>query len=43
MQVTFLREALEEAYVTPGASVHAGGLEWREYGPQSIVEFVPPA
>jgi superfamily II DNA or RNA helicase len=41
-QVAFLREALEEAYVTPGASVHAGGLEWREYGPQSIVEFVPP-
>jgi hypothetical protein len=41
-QVTFLREALEEAYVTPGASVHAGGLEWREYGPQSIVEFIPP-
>jgi len=41
-QVTFLREALEEAYVTPGALIHAGGLEWREYGPQSIVEFIPP-
>jgi superfamily II DNA or RNA helicase len=41
-RVTFLREALEEAYLTPGASVHAGGLEWREYDPQSIVEFVPP-
>jgi superfamily II DNA or RNA helicase len=41
-EITFLREALEEVYVTPGGSVYAGGLEWREYGPQSIVEFVPP-
>jgi superfamily II DNA or RNA helicase len=41
-QVSFLREALEEAYVTPGASIHAGGLEWREYGQQSIVELIPP-
>lgn len=42
-QVAFLRDALEEAYVTPSASIAAGGLEWREYGSQSIVEFVPPA
>ena len=42
-QVTFLREALEEAYVNPAASIHAGGLEWREYGSQSIVEFNPPS
>ena len=28
--------------MTPGASVNAGGLAWREYGPQSIVEFIPP-
>ena len=41
-EVTFLREALEEAYVTPGASVNAGGLAWREYATQSIVEFIPP-
>ena len=41
-QVTFLREALEESYLNPGAPIHAGGLEWREHGPQSIVEFIPP-
>lgn len=40
--VAFLREALEEAYLTPGAPVKAGGVEWREYGQQGIVEFVPP-
>jgi superfamily II DNA or RNA helicase len=42
-EVAFLRDALQEAYITPGAPVAAGGLEWREYGQQSIVEFVPPA
>ena len=41
-EVDFLREALAEAYPAPGAAVAAGGIEWREYGPQSIVEFVPP-
>jgi len=41
-EVAFLREALEEAYVTPGATTAAGGIEWREYGLQSIVEFAPP-
>jgi hypothetical protein len=41
-QVDFLREALQEAYLTPEASVRAGGLDWREYPAQSIVEFVPP-
>lgn len=42
-EVTFLREALAEAYLTPGAPAAQGGLEWREYRQQSIVEFVPPA
>jgi Helicase conserved C-terminal domain len=41
-EVTFLREALQESYPAPGAPVSAGGLEWREYPQQSIVEFVPP-
>ena len=41
-QVAFLRDALEEAYKTPAAPVAAGGVEWREYGPQQIVELVPP-
>lgn len=40
-QVDFLREALEEAYVTPTASVAARGLAWQEPG-QSIVSFAPP-
>lgn len=41
-EVSFLRDALAESYPAPGASVGAGGVEWREYGQQSIVEFVPP-
>jgi superfamily II DNA or RNA helicase len=41
-QVTFLRDALEEAYKTPSAPVSAGGVGWRDYGPQQIVELVPP-
>lgn len=41
--VTFLREALEEAFVTPSASLAAGGVKWREYPNQGIVEFIPPA
>lgn len=40
-QVDFLREALEEAYVTPTASVAARGLAWKEPG-QAIVSFAPP-
>ena len=42
-RVDFLREALQEAFLTPEASVGANGVEWREYPSQSIVEFVPPA
>jgi superfamily II DNA or RNA helicase len=42
-QVAFLRDALEEAYKTPAAPVAAGGVGWRDYGPQRIVELVPPA
>ena len=41
-EVTFLREALTEAYLTPGAPVQVGGLDWREHAEQSIVEFTPP-
>jgi superfamily II DNA or RNA helicase len=41
-ELGFLREALAEAYPDPGASVAAGGVEWREHAQQSIVEFVPP-
>jgi superfamily II DNA or RNA helicase len=41
-QVAFLRDALEEAYKTPAATVAAGGVGWRDYGPQQIVELVPP-
>ena len=41
-QVAFLRDALEEAYKTPAAPVAAGGVGWRDYGPQQIVELVPP-
>jgi superfamily II DNA or RNA helicase len=41
--VDFLREALEEAFVTPGSSAEAGGVEWRDFGNQSVVELVPPA
>jgi len=41
-QVAFLEDALNEAYQTPAASVAAGGVDWREYPPQSIVELTPP-
>ena len=41
-QVTFLRDALEEAYKTPAAPVAAGGVGWRDHGPQRIVELIPP-
>ncbi|MEA9986066.1 helicase-related protein [Subtercola sp. RTI3] len=39
----YLSEALEEAYVTPGAAPAAGGVSWRNHENQSIVEFAPPA
>jgi ERCC4-related helicase len=41
-QVAFLRDALDEAYQTPAALVAAGGVGWRDHGPQQIVELVPP-
>ena len=41
-QVTFLEDALNEAYKTPAAPVAAGGVGWRHYGPQQIVELIPP-
>jgi hypothetical protein len=40
--VSFLREALHEAFATPGAPPGAGGVSWREYPVQSVVEFTPP-
>ena len=41
-QVAFLEDALNEAYKTPAAPVAAGGVGWRDYGPQQIVELIPP-
>ncbi|RLP06069.1 helicase-related protein [Propionibacterium australiense] len=44
--VTFLREALEEYYTTPAAKPAAsgsGGVGWREYPGEGVVEFTPPA
>ena len=40
-QVAFLQDALDEAYPTPAAPGPAG-VDWRDYGPQQIVELVPP-
>ncbi|WP_146827496.1 helicase-related protein [Aeromicrobium flavum] len=37
----FLRDALELAFETPGASVQMGGVNWREHQQHAIVEFVP--
>jgi superfamily II DNA or RNA helicase len=41
-QVAFLDDALNEAYKTPAAAVATGGVDWRTYVPQSIVELTPP-
>ena len=41
-QVAFLTDALDEAYKTPEAAVTAGGVGWRDYGAQQIVELIPP-
>ena len=41
-QVAFLEDALDEAYKAPASPVAAGGVGWREYGPQQIVELIPP-
>jgi superfamily II DNA or RNA helicase len=41
-QVAFLEDALREAYPSPAAAAPAG-VGWRDYGPQQIVELVPPA
>lgn len=40
--VDFLREALEQAYLTPGASRSANGVAWREFPPAQVVQFTPP-
>ena len=41
-QVAFLENALYEAYQVPAAPAAAGGVGWRDYGPQQIVELIPP-
>jgi ERCC4-related helicase len=41
-QAAFLDDALNEAYKIPAAPVAVGGVGWRDYGPQQIVELVPP-
>jgi superfamily II DNA or RNA helicase len=41
-QVAFLEDALHEAYKDPAAPVVAGGVGWRDYGPQQVVELIPP-
>jgi hypothetical protein len=37
-----MEDALNEAYKTPSAPAAGGGVGWRDYGPQQIVELVPP-
>ena len=37
----YLREALTEIYGTPGASVAAGGVNWREDASHGTVQFTP--
>lgn len=39
--LAFLRDALEAAFETPGASVAVGGVRWREHKEHALVEFVP--
>jgi superfamily II DNA or RNA helicase len=39
--LAFLRDALELAFETPGASVAVGGVHWREHKQHALVEFVP--
>lgn len=39
--LAFLRDALEVAFETPGASVAVGGVQWREHAQHAMVEFVP--
>jgi superfamily II DNA or RNA helicase len=41
-QVAFLEDALNEAFKAPAAPVAVGGVGWRDYGPQQIVELIPP-
>jgi ERCC4-related helicase len=40
--IAFLRAALHLAFETPAASVDLGGVEWREFTPESIVQLRPP-
>jgi superfamily II DNA or RNA helicase len=42
-EVAFLRDALEEVFLTPEGAVAGGGVHWREYPAHSTVELVPPA
>lgn len=40
--IAFLREALEEVYLTPSEPPARNGVGWREYPDQHHAEFVPP-
>jgi superfamily II DNA or RNA helicase len=40
--VSFLSEALEQAYTEPGKSLEGGGVGWRNHGNEGIVELTPP-
>lgn len=41
-QIDFLREALEEIYLTPSEPPSRNGVSWREYPDQQHAEFEPP-
>jgi hypothetical protein len=41
-ELSYLREAIQEAYPDPGASLERGGVNWREHPGSNIVEFAPP-
>ena len=42
-EVDFLREALHEAFREPGAAPGRGGVGWREFPEDGVVELIPPA
>ncbi len=41
--IDFLREALQEIYLTPSETPKRNGVSWREYPDQQYAEFEPPA
>jgi len=40
--IDYLREAVDEVFITPSAPRAANGIGWREYPKQGLVEFEPP-